>query len=135
MKERPQNERRKRFISEYLQCLNASEAARRAGYKTRANVAGQRLLTNADIKTEISRRISEAMGAEKDGLKRRIVDELEKEAFAESTFTDETKGGTITRANPNKLKALELLAKYAKLLEDVPANTNVFINYPSEFKE
>lgn len=135
MKERPQNERRKRFISEYLQCLNASEAARRAGYKTRANVAGQRLLTNADIKTEISRRISEAMGAEKDGLKRRIVDELEKEAFAESTFTDETKGGTVTRANPNKLKALELLAKYAKLLEDVPANTNVFINYPSEFKE
>jgi phage terminase small subunit len=135
MKERPQNERRTRFISEYLQCLNASEAARRAGYKMKANVAGPRLLAKDSIKTEISRRISEAMGAEKDGLKRRIVDELEKEAFAESKFTDETKGGTITRSNPNKLKALELLAKYAKLLEDVPANTNVFINYPSEFKE
>lgn len=135
MKERPQDERRKRFISEYLQCLNASQAAKNAGYKGRANVVGPRLLANVSIKTEISRRISEAMGAEKDGLKRRIVDELEKEAFAESTFTDETKGGTVTRANPNKLKALELLAKYAKLLEDVPANTNVFINYPSEFKE
>lgn len=135
MTERPHNERRKRFVSEYLQCLNASEAARRAGYKSKANVAGPRLLANASIKTEISKRIAEAMGAEKDGLKRRIVDELEKEAFAESTFTDETKGGTVTRANPNKLKALELLAKYAKLLEDVPANTNVFINYPSEFKE
>jgi phage terminase small subunit len=28
MKERPQNERRKRFISEYLETLNASEEAR-----------------------------------------------------------------------------------------------------------
>jgi phage terminase small subunit len=129
------NERRKAFIAAYLITLNASEAARQAGYKTRANVAGQRLLTNADIKAEISKRLSETMAAEKDGLKRRIVNELEQEAFAESTFTDETAKGTVTRANPNKLKALELLAKYAKLLEDAPANTNVFISYPEAFKE
>lgn len=129
------NERRKAFIAAYLITLNASEAARQAGYKTRANVAGQRLLTNADIKAEISKRLSEAMAAEKDGLKRRIVNELEQEAFAESTFTDETTKGTVTRANPNKLKALELLAKYSKLLEDAPANTNVFISYPEAFKE
>lgn len=129
------NERRKAFIAAYLVTLNASEAARQAGYKGRANTIGQRLLTNVDVKAEISRRLTEAMAAEKDGLKRRIVNELEQEAFAESTFTDETKGGTVTRANPNKLKALELLAKYSKLLEDAPANTNVFINYPSEFKE
>lgn len=129
------NDRRKAFIAAYLITLNASEAARQAGYKTRANVAGQRLLTNADIKAEISKRLSEAMAAEKDGLKRRIVNELEQEAFAESTFTDETTKGTVTRANPNKLKALELLAKYAKLLEDAPANTNVFISYPEAFKE
>lgn len=129
------NQRRKAFIAAYLKTLNASEAARQAGYKTRANVAGPRLLANDSIKAEVSKRITEAMGSEKDGLKRRIVNELEQEAFAESTFTDETKGGTVTRANPNKLKALELLAKYSKLLEDAPANTNVFINYPSEFKE
>jgi len=129
------NERRKKFISAYLETLNASEAARQAGYKGKSNVAGPRLLANDSIKAEISRRIAEAMGAEKDGLKRRIVNELEQEAFAESTFTDATKGGIVTRANPNKLKALELLAKYAKLLEDAPANTNVFISYPDAFKE
>lgn len=129
------NERRKAFIAAYLITLNASEAARQAGYKGRANTIGQRLLTDVDIKAEISRRLSEAMAAEKDGLKRRIVNELEQEAFAESTFTDETTKGTVTRANPNKLKALELLAKYAKLLEDAPANTNVFISYPEAFKE
>lgn len=129
------SDRRKKFIAEYLKTLNASEAARNAGYKGRADQAGYQLLINSEIKAEISRRITEAMGSEKDGLKRRIVNELEQEAFAESTFTDETKGGTVTRANPNKLKALELLAKYAKLLEDAPANTNVFINYPPDFKE
>jgi phage terminase small subunit len=124
------------FCSAYLRTLNATEAAREAGYKGNylANI-GSRLLRKESIKVHISKELSEAMASEKDGLKRRIVNELEQEAFAESTFTDETTKGTVTRANPNKLKALELLAKYAKLLEDAPANTNVFISYPEAFKE
>lgn len=51
--------RRRIFIDEYLKCWNASEAARRAGYKSRSNTAGSRLLSNVDIKAEIERRIDE----------------------------------------------------------------------------
>lgn len=47
------------FIEAYLTCWNASEAARRAGYKTRANTAGSQLMSNAVIAEEIKRRISE----------------------------------------------------------------------------
>lgn len=37
------------FVVEYLSCLNASEAARRAKYATKANVQGARMLANASI--------------------------------------------------------------------------------------
>jgi phage terminase small subunit len=48
------------FIEEYLQCWNASEAARRAGYSERsARVTASKLLTKANIQAEISERISE----------------------------------------------------------------------------
>jgi phage terminase small subunit len=52
------------FINEYLQCWNASEAARRAGYSEKsARVIGHENLTKPDITTEIQRRVSElAMG-------------------------------------------------------------------------
>ena len=57
--------KRRVFIEEYLRCWNASEAARRAGYRTRANTAGRRLMSNADIQAEIKARIAErAMGAD-----------------------------------------------------------------------
>lgn len=134
IKKRPLGERRKKFIAEYLKTLNASQAARNAGYKSRADVAGARLLVNASVKAEVSRRIGEAMGSEKDGLRRKIVNELQSEAFSASEDKDEN-GNVIVRPSQNKIKALELLAKYAKLLEDASANTNVFINYPQEFKE
>jgi Phage terminase, small subunit len=63
------SERRQRFIIAYLETLNASEAARRAGYKSRANVAGQRLLTNADIRAKISQQLDRIIGSEKDTIK------------------------------------------------------------------
>ena len=34
----PLTAQQRRFVAAYLECLNASEAARRAGYKTKANV-------------------------------------------------------------------------------------------------
>ena len=48
------------FINEFLTCFNASEAARRAGYKTKANVRGSNLLNNPMIKAQIDLRISES---------------------------------------------------------------------------
>ena len=136
-KNRPLGERRKKFIAEYLKTLNASQAARNAGYKGRSDVAGARLLVNDKVRAEVSRRIAEAMGSEKDGLRRRIVNELQSEAFATSEDKDEN-GNLIVRPSANKIKALELLAKYAKLLDDTPIvnNINIPIQYlPESAKE
>jgi len=47
------------FIDEYLITLNASEAARRAGYNGKSNVVGPRLLADVSIGTEIDRRLKE----------------------------------------------------------------------------
>jgi phage terminase small subunit len=53
------------FVEEYLSCWNASEAARRAGYKGKANIVGPRLLVNVSIKALIQQRITEkAMSAD-----------------------------------------------------------------------
>ncbi len=48
------NEKRRRFVEEYLIDLNATQAAIRAGYSEKtARSQGQRLLTNVDIATAI----------------------------------------------------------------------------------
>ena len=48
------------FIEEYLQCWNAAEAARRAGYSVKtARSYGQQLLTKIDIQEEIQARLAE----------------------------------------------------------------------------
>lgn len=52
------------FVEEYLKCWNATEAARRAGYK-HPNVQGPRLLVNVSIQQAIESRLSELkMGAD-----------------------------------------------------------------------
>jgi phage terminase small subunit len=54
------------FVDEYLACLNAAEAARRAGYSEKtARSIGAENLTKPDIAEEIKRRVAErAMPAE-----------------------------------------------------------------------
>lgn len=47
------------FLEEYLQCWNASEAARRAGYRGRANTVGPRLLANVGISEAIKARLAD----------------------------------------------------------------------------
>ncbi len=47
------------FVSEYLKCWNASEAARRAGYNGKSNVVGPRLLADVSIAEAIRVRIDE----------------------------------------------------------------------------
>lgn len=47
------------FVEHYLQCWNASEAARRAGYNGRANTVGPRLLSNVVIAQAIKERLAE----------------------------------------------------------------------------
>jgi len=47
------------FVEEYLNCWNASEAARRAGYKGDAHSVGSQLLANISVATELQARITE----------------------------------------------------------------------------
>ncbi len=51
------SDKQQAFINEYLQCWNASEAARRAGYNGKSNVVGPRLLANVSIKAAIRERL------------------------------------------------------------------------------
>lgn len=48
------NAKQRRFVEEYLVCLNASEAARRAKYATKPNVQGARMLANASIQRAVA---------------------------------------------------------------------------------
>jgi phage terminase small subunit len=59
-------DKQQRFVDAYLECWNASEAARRAGYKgPRANQAGQDYLSKPDIRAAIDARLAEhKMGAD-----------------------------------------------------------------------
>lgn len=64
--------KRRVFVEEYLKCWNASEAARRAGYK-KARTQGSFLLTIVDIQVEIHRRIDEIV-MEADEIQKRYSD-------------------------------------------------------------
>ena len=66
--------KRQVFIEEYLKCWNASEAARRAGYRGKANVVGPRLLANVSIKEKIEQRIKELV-METDEVLLRLADQ------------------------------------------------------------
>lgn len=100
------NERRKKFISAYLETLNASEAARQAGYKDRANQAGYQLLTNTDIQAIISQELKTRMDADRESVKARVL-----------TLWNAV-SATSTESMRDRLKASELLAKYAGLLTE-----------------
>ena len=73
------NAKQRLFVQEYLSCLNASEAARRAGYKGRANTVGRRLLSNGVIKEIVNNQLKERLvDADKviDMLKEQITADL-----------------------------------------------------------
>lgn len=65
--------RQQAFVSAYLQCLNATESARLAGYtgddRTLA-VTGHRLLRNANVRAEIDRVLSEQVMSAHEVLRR-----------------------------------------------------------------
>lgn len=56
---RPLRKQQQVFVEEYLRCWNASEAARKAGYRGRPNTIGTRLLSNVVIAAEIQARLAE----------------------------------------------------------------------------
>lgn len=68
------NNRQRAFVEHYLRCWNASESARLAGYSVNsARSQGVRLLTDANIQAEITRRLAE-LKASADEVITRLTD-------------------------------------------------------------
>lgn len=69
-KKRPLTNKQKVFVSEYLQCWNAAESARRAGYSEKtAYSIGQENLRKPEIKEEIEARLAELHMSADEALK------------------------------------------------------------------
>ena len=91
--------KQERFVAEYLACMNASEAARRAGYsaKTAASQA-ERLLRNVEISEAVKKALEEKNTA-------LIATREERQKFWTETLRD------VEEDMKNRLRASELLAK------------------------
>ncbi len=77
------NEKRKRFANEYLIDLNATQAARRAGYSEKTAASqGQRLLKNAEVASYLQKRRQEMAKTAK-VTPESVVEELAKLAFSD----------------------------------------------------
>lgn len=106
------------FIEEYLQCWNATEAARRAGYAEKyLHTNASKLLENTTIQDEIEKRIAEkAMSADEALLR---LGDMARGDIAD--FMDIT---TVSY-NLNLHKAKE--ARLTKLIKKVKQKTTIFI--------
>lgn len=79
----PLTPKQRRFVSEYLKDLNATQAAIRAGFSAKtAKQAGSRLLTNVDIASEISEGQARQLKAA-DLSATRTLEEIRRLAFAD----------------------------------------------------
>jgi phage terminase small subunit len=147
---RPRSTRRARlspkqklFVEAYLQTLNASEAARRAGY-VEAETNSTHVLHNPLVWSAIEARMAERR-AQNPHLEQRILEELCRIAFADPrelmrwgpdgvelrpsevlspeaaaqvSEVAEGRGGVIRLKKHDKLKALELLGRHLGMFAD-----------------
>lgn len=137
-------DKQKRFVDEYLVDLNATAAAKRAGYSEKtAYSMGQRLLKKVEIQAAIQKRQAKLRG-KLEITQERVLEELAAIAFANGTdFATITHNGLV-RLTPtselpdekrkaiasikegqygtevkvhDKVKALELLAKHLGMFD------------------
>ena len=141
-------DKQKRFINEYMIDLNATAAAKRAGYSEKtAYSIGQRLLKNVEIKAAIQQ-IQNKMQNRLEITQERVLEELAAIAFAKGTdfaqvdecgevdlvptsdLSEEKKKaiasikqGPYGRAEiklHDKLRALEMLGRYLGVFDNRP---------------
>lgn len=110
-------DKQKAFVQEYLVDLNATAAAKRAGYSEKnADKIGSELLG----KTRVSEAIREAMQSREQRIQvtqDMVVKEISKVAFKDAADYSESK-----LKYANKLKALELLGKHLGMFDKNAAN-------------
>lgn len=137
------SEKQKRFVQEYLVDLNATAAAKRAGYSPKtASEQGARLLANVKVQEEIQKAIEKRQNRV-EITQDRVLQELTSIAFAKGTdyasiisgvvmmndteeLTEEQKAAIVSIKQTkegvevklaDKMRALELLAKHLGLLQ------------------
>ena len=151
--------KQQRFVAAYLVSLNASDAARQAGYSSkRANQAGHQLLTNSDVSAAIATATAAQLASA--GLSAaRVLEELRRIALLDprgfftrrgrlkpvEALTAEQAGAlaslevviknaaagdghtdTIHKIRFwDKVRALEMLAKYFGLIKEADVNVTV----------
>ena len=99
------NSKRTTFIEEYLKDLNATQAAKRAGYSERtAYSQGQRLLKDDEIQAVLSEKM-QARSERTEVTVDAVVAELSKLGFGEEMPRD-------------KIRALELLGRHLGMFTD-----------------
>ena len=138
--------KQERFIAEYLLDLNATQAAIRAGYPVKsAYSVGSENLKKPEIREVVDEKLQEILDNKHQILKNRVIDQLEKIAFADVDNPDpkaisgrdtETKidsDGNETQKVKFKLfdknTALITLSKYLNLIDDT---SNVTVNIPDK---
>lgn len=132
--------RQERFVREYVECLNATESAKRAGYnpKTAYN-QGYRLLRMPDVQAEIQKYM-EKLESEKIASATEILEFLTRQLRREEDESYVLQNGTVVHsktANQNAIRSAELLGKRYQLFTDNlvvdgDMNLNVKIQYEDE---
>lgn len=135
--------KQKIFVESYLQTMNATEAARRAGYSD-PNACCNQVLHNPLVLSAIEERMA-ARRAQNPHLEQRIIEELCRIAFADPrsllrwgpdgvellpsaclspeqaaavSEVSEGRGGVIRLKKHDKIKALELLGRHLGMFAD-----------------
>jgi len=94
--------KQRKFVSEYLIDMNATEAAKRAGYSVKtAKQQGSRLLTNVDVQNEVQRR-QKISNANAQKTRENIIQDLQ------TVINMYLVSG---RNTTNALKAIDMLSK------------------------
>jgi len=131
------NERQRRFIDAYIQTANATEAARRAGYKT-PNVTGAKMLVNASIRAEVNRRLAElktASTADTQEILAHLTSVLRGE-LTEEIVTNSGRKLTVKVSERDRLKAAEMLLKVnGAFREKVDVKVDVCAQFAAAVKE
>ncbi|MEW6508845.1 MAG: terminase small subunit [Bacteroidota bacterium] len=142
------SEKQRIFINEYLKDLNGKQAAIRAGYSVKsAKVTASRMLTNDNLRNELSKRLKEIydnykndqekiirelavvgfsrmtnyMTVHKEGIRIKDSDEIPEEligALSEITIAETKKSKRKSIKLHNKIEALKLLGNYHRLFDD-----------------
>lgn len=101
-------EKQKRFADEYLKDLNATAAARRAGYKD-PNF-GRQLLTKTNVSVYIQKRM-QAQQSRTEITQDRVLQELAAIGFARGTdYAQVSKSGTVSLTPTDKLNSQQKAA-------------------------